>query len=199
MDENENGSIAKLIKKYIKEFIAFFAGIGFGWAALLILAWLGLLCWNPLIPLNCEEEPAGRAVPFPENGVGSKVQDVQTTTSPAPSIAPLAEPPMSEPLFMVLDDGYHVWYTGPRQAQTGGILAATFEIRTPDNMQPAKGRLTAIVGNSPSDQGALHAVGPLDDKGKVKLLFDIYFPPGETNLYIKHEDRIYLVTPIFIF
>ncbi|MBI3763653.1 MAG: hypothetical protein HY260_17560 [Chloroflexi bacterium] len=125
---------------------------------------------------------------------------LHTKPTPTPTPTPTLEPAPTltpTPPFITTGDGFRVTYTGPLQAQTGGRLEATFQIVTPDGL-PAKGTLSASLGDPPSDPKASHASGELDAEGKVTLFFDVNWPAGTTKLYISHGGKVYQVTEITI-
>lgn len=118
--------------------------------------------------------------------------DVALTSTVTPTPIP---PPTPKLPFITTEDGFRIQYMGPLQVYTGGKLAATFKIVTPDG-KPARGTLLASLGDPPSDPRATHASGNLDAEGKVTLLFDINWPVGTTKLNVSHGGKVYLVVEI---
>ncbi len=117
---------------------------------------------------------------------------VPATPTPTPTATPTPVPPV-----IITGDGSRIVYTGPLQAQTNGMLEGTFQVTGPDG-QPARGSLSATLGDPPSDQRASHCTGELDADGKVILTFIVYWPAGSTKLYVSYGGEVYEVAEITI-
>ena len=112
--------------------------------------------------------------------------------APTPTPTPTPEYIVTGPPSVITDDNFRVSYTGPLEVPTGGTLAATFEVLTPDG-GPAKGELTVTLWASDSDPLARHATEALDPQGKVTVQFEIGDYPDGTilKLLFSHGGKVY--------
>ena len=115
-----------------------------------------------------------------------------TPSVPPTHVAPT--PAITKGAYIITDDGFRVAYTGRREVPPGGILAAPFQVWTPDGL-PAKGALTVTLRASASDPDAVHATAELNAQGKVTILLNIGdYPEGTIlELLITHLGKAYKV------
>lgn len=123
---------------------------------------------------------------------------VPSTPTPTPTISPTPTATLTPvPPVIITKDGSRIVYTGPLQAQTNGTLEGTFQVTGPDG-QPARGTLSATLGDPPSDPRASHCSGELDADGKHIVTFNVNWPAGVTKLYVSYGGEVYEVTEIMI-
>lgn len=120
--------------------------------------------------------------------------NVQHTVPSTTTSTPTATLTLS-PVVIVTPHGFRIVYTGPMQVQANGMMEGTFQVTGPDNM-PARGSLSATLGDPPSDPRASHSSGELDAEGRVSLVFLVNWPAGTTKLFVSYQGVVYEVADI---
>jgi len=84
---------------------------------------------------------------------------------------------MDDTVIIPAEGGYTITFAGPLRARTAGVMEVSFLVTDPDE-KPARGALSAMLGDPQTDARASHTTDQLNTDGVITLYLPVDWPAG---------------------